>query len=187
LLTLIPAAVRYDRAAQRHMPSGWPAVGARLQKLTGHDFPVLAQMRSGRARRSIASMIRENLDASTSVIGLGTKVLAGAVFAQLVHDERLREDIHAVAHHHGVDPRLLESVEAFALDDDARPPLDDPQAAALLTLARAAASSPAGIDEVTVAACQDAGLSAAAVVEVVTWLAVMQMLHRLTCYLTSTD
>ncbi len=55
-------------------------------------------------------------------------------------------------------------------------------ASAALTLARAASYSPARIDTTTVAACRDGGLSPAAVVEVVTWLSVLQMLHRLTCF-----
>jgi hypothetical protein len=32
--------------------------------------------------------------------------------------------------------------------------------------------------------CRQSGLSPAAIVEIVTWLSVLQMLHRLTCYLT---
>jgi hypothetical protein len=42
--------------------------------------------------------------------------------------------------------------------------------------------SPPEIDADVVAACRDAGLSAPAIVELVCWLSVLQMLHRLSCF-----
>jgi hypothetical protein len=39
-------------------------------------------------------------------------------------------------------------------------------------------------DASTVEACRESGLSPAAVVEIISWLSVLQMRHRLTCYLT---
>jgi alkylhydroperoxidase family enzyme len=56
------------------------------------------------------------------------------------------------------------------------------RAPAVLRLARAASTSPATIDDTTVAACRDAQLTPAAIVEVVCWLSVLQLLHRLTCW-----
>jgi alkylhydroperoxidase family enzyme len=187
LLRLLPAAVRYDRSCQQGVPKRWPAVGTHLRDRTGHDFPVLAQLRSERARRSVASMLRANLDASTTLVGIEAKVLAGAVFAQVVADPRLAGDVRALAGNTAVDSDLLEDVAAFARDAAASPPVDDPRIAAVLTLTRAASSSPSRVDTATVAACRDAELSAAAIVEVVTWVAVLQMLHRLTCYTTCSD
>jgi alkylhydroperoxidase family enzyme len=182
ILPLLPAAVRYDRSCQRGVPRRWPAVGAYLRQHTGHDFPVLARLHSGRARRSIASMLRENLDAATSVVGVETKVLAGAVFAEVVGDRQLAGDVSALARHAGVDSRLLDQLVAFAEDDTIPPPAEDTGIAAVLLLARAASHSPARVDTATVAACCDAELSAPAIVEVVTWMAVLQMIHRLTCF-----
>lgn len=187
LLPLLPAAVRYDRRCQRGVPRGWPAVGSYLQGQVGHDFPVLARLRSSRARRTIASILRENLDASTSSIGLELKILAGAVYATVVHDDQLAGDVRALAGHAAIDPRLLDAVVDFAVDDAKAPPVEGQREAVLLTLARAASYSPARIDRATVVACQDAGLTAAELVETVTWLAVLQMMHRLTCYTSATD
>jgi alkylhydroperoxidase family enzyme len=165
LLPLLPAAIRYDRHAQRGTPKRWPAVGHYLLERTGHHFPALATLRSARARRAVASMLRENLDPASSVIGLATKVAAGAEFAAVVGNEQLLADMRALARRAGAEP-------------------DDAATATLLALARAAAPSPARVDTATVAACDAAGLTAPAIIELITWLSVLQMLHRLTCYLT---
>jgi hypothetical protein len=49
-------------------------------------------------------------------------------------------------------------------------------------LARAASTSPVQIDAGTIATVREGGLSSAAIVELVCWLSVLQMLHRLTCF-----
>jgi hypothetical protein len=95
VLPLLPAAIRFDRQAQQGTPKRWPEVGHYLAERTGHNFPVLAKLHSSRARRSIASMLRENLDPESSVIGIEQKVTAGAVFATVVENGRLLDDIRA--------------------------------------------------------------------------------------------
>jgi alkylhydroperoxidase family enzyme len=188
LLPLLPAAILSDHRWQRGVPSRWPAVGEFLRERTGHDFPVLARLRSHRVRRSIASMLRENLDPASSVVGIDVKVLAGAVFAEIVQDEHLAGDVRALGRRADVDGQRLDDATAMARGDDTRLPVGDRTAAvAVLRLARAASYSPARIDAATVAACRDGGLSAAAVVEVVTWLSVLQMLHRVTCFAIDAD
>jgi alkylhydroperoxidase family enzyme len=63
-------------------------------------------------------------------------------------------------------------------------PDEDPRRRAALALSRAASPSPARIDAGVVATCREAGLSAPAIVELVCWLSVLQMLHRLACFYT---
>lgn len=185
VLPLLPAAIRFDRQAQQGTPKRWPEVGHYLAERTGHNFPVPAKLHSSRARRSIASMLRENLDPESSVIGIEQKVTAGAVFATVVENGRLLDDIRALARHTGVEDACLQAAVDFAGGTQSAALPDDPSTSAMLTLARAAAYSPARIDASTLAACQAACLPAPAVVELITWLSVMQMLHRLTCYLTT--
>ena len=182
VVPLLPAAIRFDRRAQRGTPKGWPEVGRYLAERTGHDFPVLEQLHSSRARRAVASILRENLDAGSSVIGIGPKVTAGAVFATIVDNNRLLDDILALAGRAGVDDGRLKAAIGFVGGDEGAAPADDPPASAMLTLARAAAYSPARVDGSTVAACEAAGLGAPAIVDLTAWLSVLQMLHRLTCY-----
>jgi hypothetical protein len=128
-------------------------------------------------------MLRENLDPGSSVIGTAPKVMAGVIFATIVENDRLLGDVRALAGRAGVDEDRLEASVAFSGGDESASPAEDPSEAAMLTLARAAASSPARIDGSTVAACKAVGLSAPAIVEIASWLSVLQMLHRLTCFL----
>jgi len=186
LLPLLPAAIRFDRRAQQGTPKQWPEVGRYLAERTGHEFPVLEKLHSSRARRAVASMLRENLDPECSVIGLGPKMTAGAVFATIVGNERLLDDIRAIARRAGVDDHRLQAAIDFAGGADSAAPADDPSASALLALARAAAYSPARVDGSTVATCAAAGLKAPDIVELTAWLSVLQMLHRLTCYVSPT-
>ena len=143
---------------------------------------MLEKLRSSRARRAVASMLRENLDPGSSVIGTRPKVMAGAILATVVGNDRLLDDVRALAARAGVDDEHLKGAAAFAGGDESAVPADDPPAAAMLTLARAAAYSPARVDGSTVAACDAAAVGAAAIVEMAAWLSVLQMLHRLTCY-----
>lgn len=71
MVPLLPKALRQDMRWQRGVPARWPDVGRYLHDLVGHDFPVLAKVRHRRAIKSIASMLRENLNPNTTVIGLG--------------------------------------------------------------------------------------------------------------------
>jgi hypothetical protein len=138
----------------------------------------LALLHSNRVRRATATMLRDNLDPATSQVGLDVKVLAGAVFAAVVQDEHLAEDVRALAAHAGVRAADMDAATAFATGGGA-PASRNPT---VLTLARAASTSPAAVDADTVSACRTASLSAAAIVEVVCWLSMLQLLHRMSCW-----
>lgn len=187
LVRLMPAAIRFDRRWQRETPSRWPEVGAFLAERTGHDFPVLERLHSRRARRAIASMLALNLDPACSVVGLELKVRVGAIFAEIAGDERLAGDIGALAAHAGIDGEKIDEAIAYARGGDTAAPAGGRTESGALALARAASYSPARTEPSTVEACRESGLSPAAIVEIITWLSVLQMLHRLTCYLTAGD
>jgi alkylhydroperoxidase family enzyme len=80
-----------------------------------------------------------------------------------------------------VDDATLASA-AEKLAQHLAPYTDDARAQAALRLAQAASFSPALIDDDVVEECRKSGLGAAAVVEIVVWLAVLQMLHRLSAF-----
>ena len=184
VVPLLPRALRQDMRWQRGVPARWPEVGRYLLDRVGHDFPVLAEVRHKRAIKSIASMLRENLDPSTTVVGLDQKVYAGMVFAELVGDPILGDDVRALAGRHDLEAHL-DAVVRFARTGEAPPP-EHPASSALLTLARAVSPSPAEVTAEILLACQAADLSSAAIVELVTWIAVLQMLHRLNCFIIDT-
>ena len=165
LVRLLPGAIRFDREVQRGVPSKPDAVRDYLRRTVGHDFPLLASLHSNRARRAIATMLTINLDPVETVVGVEAKLRAGAAFAAVADNEYVTSAIEALARYHLVD---LEAA-----------PVDDP----LLVLARAISPSPTAVDASTIEVCRDGGLKPAAIVEVVTWVAVLQMLHRLTSWL----
>ena len=178
----MPAALRLDTAWLRGVPGTWPEAGAFLRDAAGHDFPVLGKLRHGRAVKSIAAALRDNLDPATTVTGLPVKALAAAIFAETVADRELADAARALAVRQGVTQAQIEAAARFASDPEAAAPGDDSCTRALLLLARAASPSPAAIDAGIVTTCRDAGIPAPAIVELVTWLAVLQMLHRLISY-----
>ncbi len=199
ILRHVPAAVRLERSWTRGVPSSWPAVGNYLKDATGHDFPLLAKVRSRRAVRAIATVLRDNLTASDSRLGLRVKALAGLVYAAVVDSETLAREARGLAARTSppVDARTLEAVSRFAaepaddLDDEtgmaealARleplPGLGGEAALALL-LAKAISPSPAAVPA-PLAALVAQTLSPEAQVELVVWVAVQQMLHRLGCF-----
>jgi AhpD family alkylhydroperoxidase len=183
IVPLLPAALRMDARWQRGVPSAWPAVGDFLRERTGHNFPVLSRLHHRRAIRSIASMLRENLNPVSTNIGLDTKILAGVVFAEVVADDALAGDVRATAARHAVTDLQMDAAGRFARrEGDAALPDRNPKLRAALTLSRAASPSPARIDADVVATCREGGLTAPAIVELICWLSVLQMLHRLSCF-----
>jgi alkylhydroperoxidase family enzyme len=194
LLRLVPAAIRLDRSWTRGVPSRWPAVGAWLKDATGHDFPLLAKVRSGRAVRAIATVLRDNLSAADSRLGLPVKALASLVYATVVGDAALAGEARGltVQASSSVDERTLDAVARFAAEPDdgglgalarleALPGLGRDGALALL-LAKAVSPSPAQVPA-PLAALAATALSPEAQVELVVWVPVQQMLHRLGCFL----
>jgi hypothetical protein len=153
ILRHAPAAIALDKQWTAGVPDRWPEVGDFLRSKTGHTFPVLSRMRHGRAIRAIATMIADNL--KESVVGREAKLGAGLVYADAVRDAPLADELRALGA-----KELAES--------------------SVSTLARAIAPSPAAVDDGVVAACQD--LSPAAIVEVVTFVALLQLLHRLSTF-----
>jgi hypothetical protein len=154
IIPLAPGALLLDRKWTAGVPDRWPAVGDFLRERTGHDFPVLSRLTHGRAIRAIATMLRDNLDPQTTKIGIARKLHAGAVFARAVGDEPLEAQLGKL----GVAER------------DSR----------VETLARAIAPSPAAVDPDVVEACRD--LAPAAIVEIATFVSVLQMWHRVETY-----
>ncbi len=177
-----PTALRLDTQWQQGVPDSWPAVGSFLRDLTGHDFPVLSRMHNARGIRAVASALRENLNPKCTETGLDLKAMAGVVFATVIADGDLASQVRVIGQTYGVDSVQMDALVNFAQHTDSEPPVTDAKAKALLLLARAASPSPSTISYAEVSACRESELTPSAIVELVTWLSVMQMLHRLSCF-----
>jgi alkylhydroperoxidase family enzyme len=163
VLRQAPAAISVERKWTAGVPSRWPAVGDFLRASVGYDFPMLSRLTHGRAVRAIAVAVRDNFDAETSVIGLPLKARLGRVYAEAVDDAMLAGAVANLSQRHPPGP-------------------DDAFAEAALRLAHAASSSPAALSADVVEACRESRLGAAAIIETIAWLAVLQMLHRLSAF-----
>lgn len=182
VIPLIPSALSHDRQWTAGVPGEWPSVGAYLREHTGSDFKVLSRLSHERAIRAIAVILRDNLDAGTSLVGVPLKCEAGIVYSTVVENRALAAEVARLAARNRVSSEQVDAVTKFARGDASPPPAADSKARAALMLAKAASPSPAVIDDAIVSACRSAELPAAAVVELVTWISVLQMLHRLSSY-----
>lgn len=159
IVRLLPALLYRDARWSAGAPGKWPAAGTYLRMRTGHDFPVLSRLTHVRAIRALTAIIAANTDPHTSELGLRAKYVAGRMYAETVADEGLASEMNSLA------------ADASG-DAPARP---------VLTLTEAASPSPAQVTADVVREAT-AGLSAAAVIELLVWLSVLQTLHRLRVY-----
>jgi alkylhydroperoxidase family enzyme len=151
----VPTALRLDASWTRGVPDRWPAVGRYLEQKTGCAFPVLSQLRHRRAIRAIATMITLNV-CGESVIGHEQKRAAGLIYAGQVGSAALADAIRALGR--------------MAAPDDSP----------VQRLARAIAPNPSRVDAAAMADAR--ALAPAGIVELVSFIALLQLLHRLSSY-----
>jgi len=197
-LRYVPAALKLEGSWTRGVPSRWPAVGTYLEAHTGHDFPLLAKAASRRAIKAVATVLRDNLTAADSRLGLRVKILAGLVYASVVGNETLAGEARKLALRTNppVAEETLQAVARFAAEPAAEgergieaarsslaslPGLDGAAALALL-LAKAVSPSPAAVPASLLAEVAKT-LSPEAQIELVVWVSIQQMLHRLGSFL----
>jgi alkylhydroperoxidase family enzyme len=183
VLRRAPGAIRLDSSWTRGVPGRVGEALVMLEDEIGYSFPILASLGHRRPVRAIAAVLRDNLDPETTEVGLPAKCLAALVFAKTVEDEMLVAEAVQLTQllAPDIDHDLLVEVGQFATDPNERSRM--PQGlssveAATVFLARAASPSPSRVNEITVSSVTQ-HLSPAQVVEVVVWIAVLQMLHRL--------
>lgn len=181
-LRFAPKAIQLDKRWQHGIPNTWPDAGQFLKRLTGHEFAVLARLRHKRAIRAITTILRDNLNPEQTIIGLKNKTLAGVVFATIVQNKPLVDEACALAKHQGNSNEEISLAARFAANEDLEPATDNRLTGAALILAKAASPSPAKITTNVVSAFRKGGIQPAAIVEIITWLSVLQMLHRLSSY-----
>jgi alkylhydroperoxidase family enzyme len=150
-----PTALRLDKEWTAGVPDRWPAVGDYLQDTTGHSFPVLSRLRHRRAIRAIATMIKDNFGRTPGGADHDEKLACGLIYARTVEDGPLADEL-----------RALGATE--------RP--DSPSQ----VLARAISPSPAAVDDAVLESSR--ALAPAVLVETVTFIALLQLLHRVSCF-----
>jgi len=153
VLRYAPAAIALDRRWTSGVPKRWPEVGDFLRRATGHDFPVLSLLEHGRAVRAIATMIRDAF--TEAVLPRDDKLAAGLLYAETVGNAGLANELRLLGARTGGN-------------------------SALLPLARAIAPSPTAVDDEAMDAARK--LPASGIIELVSFFALLQLLHRLSSF-----
>ncbi len=157
-----------------------------LEETIGYAFPILATLEHKRAVKAIATVLRENLDPGLTQVGLAAKCMSGLVFAKVIDDEMLIAEMIQLTQLLApeVDPRILAEIGRYAICDAEYATIPrglSGREAASIILAKAASTSPSNVNEITISTVTE-HLTAAQIVELVVWLSVLQMLHRLYAY-----
>jgi alkylhydroperoxidase family enzyme len=183
VLRLVPGALAIENGWMRRLKQQGPSLLALTTDSHEPVYAFLNNLGSRRAKRAITAAIAENLDGSSTRLGLDNKCLIAHVFAAVVGNDALAADAARLSRRFapGVSPQTMAALDSYASSRavDPTPPAGlPPIAAAAVRLARAASPSPAQITPALIQASADA-LTPAQIVEAMVWLAVQQLLHRL--------
>lgn len=191
-----PGALRFDSKYLGAVPKKQLDARPYLKARSSLDETVLDRMRLVRPRRALTAMLAQNLDPDTTQIGLAAKAYAAYVFAEFVGNDHRRACAMSLASAQGidVDPALIAALTTLSREPA---PVDgsetkqamsllmaaglSPKQSAAMVLVRASSTSPAeNVPSLIATVTQH--LSAAEVIELITWLSVQQLIHRLEVY-----
>jgi len=186
VLRQAPAALRLGSKWTKGVSGRIGSALMMLEDQVGYGFPILASVKHKRAVKAIATVLRDNLDAEKTVVGLDVKCLVAMVFAKVSENEMLIAEAVQLTSSlaPAVDTATLVEVGDFAVAsaEFAELPagLNGIQSAAVI-LAKAASTSPSDVNEITIGTMAER-LDPPQIVEVVVWLSVLQMLNRIYSY-----
>ena len=191
IVPVVPRALRGDKRLTAGVTGTWPAIGEFNEALTGWDVPMLRHLKHARAVKAVGAALRRNLAADMSGVEPLTKAFASLVFATVLESDSLREGSRQMAIANGGRIDDLDSIEAFARHDTDFESSDSIDAACselgddlrmtlapTLVVAKAASPSPVRITA-TVVREHVQVMSPRQSVELLMWLGLFQMLHRL--------
>lgn len=197
ILKLVPSALILEKTWTKGVPDRYSEAGAFLEQRTGYSFPLLGKLKHKRVIRALTTVLRDNLDLETTELGITNKCLAGLVYASIVGNSTLVESASSLLAHFApeIEPKKLATVIEFAhqpnLDNTVDLeraytklsvlPMFSEQTLAAIFLAKAASPSPAQINSHILERI-DGCLSPASIIELMVWLSVQQLLHRLICF-----
>jgi alkylhydroperoxidase family enzyme len=194
-----PGALRWEKKWTRNVPSDYTSASEYLKQHTSYSFPILKPVKESRVIRALTTVLRESLDKELTTSGLKIKMYAGYIFSTLVRNEVLRSEIKNLSVHFA--PELddekfnrLDEIAQMEIPTDSAScnevvslleqqlSLTKKEAAAVL-LSVAASYSPAQVNSTVIESTLN-HIEPAAVVEIIVWLSVLQLLNRLSSYYT---
>lgn len=194
VITHAPGAVMMERKWTKDIPHAISEIESFLKTRTGYHFPVFRRVTKKRAVRALTAVLSENLNTENTQIGLHVKCMASIVFATVVENDMLKkeaeiiskklapaltkEKIDAISRiaRHDI-PVSEKECESLIVEIMHAVAISEKEATAVL-LSLAASGSPA---KVNAAIISKAGnhFTHQEIVELVVWLSVQQLFHRL--------
>jgi alkylhydroperoxidase family enzyme len=194
-----PGAISLEKKWTRGIPSNYSSAAAYLTEHTGYSFPILKPITPPRVTRAITTVLSDNLNTDLTKVGLKTKMLSGYIFSKVVSNDTLTIEMKNMTAHLTSE----RDDEAYhVLDEIARQEIPNDtvgcndvmttfqqqlgltrKEAATILLTIAAASSPSSVDEAVIETSLTY-LDPESIVEIIVWLSVLQLLHRLSSYYT---
>lgn len=186
MLRFGPAASRLGARWSKGVRGELGAALMMLEDEIGYSFPFFSTIGHKRVIKALAAALRLNLSADNTQVGLAAKCMTMLVYGRAVGDEVLSAEAIQLTSMLApeIDPTVMLEIGQYATASiiDGRVPLElSPIHRAVVQLAKAASGSPSSITELTVLMTIE-DMSPAQIVEVVNWLSLLQLLHRLYVY-----
>ncbi|MES2619048.1 MAG: hypothetical protein V4613_14320 [Bacteroidota bacterium] len=194
-----PGAVSWEKKWMKGVPADYNAASEYLKQHIGYKFPILKPIKAGRVVRTITTALRDNLDKTNTVVGLKMKAYAGYIYSAQVMNTLLQSEMKYLSAHIANDlneekfnqlatiaqmPIPTDGISCKAAISSIQQQLSiTEKEATVVLLAVAVSYSPAQVNEAVIEAAMQQ-MEPAAVVEIVVWLSVLQLLNRLSSYYT---
>lgn len=176
-----PGAIRLENQWLKGTPKNNEKIHESLKEHTGHDFPILKKFNRVKLKRVMATALRENFTETNTNIGLRSKIICGVIFSVIIENTYLKDHLLILAENNKIkiNPEFLKAiVESPVNDFDFDKQSLSKQETVAFAFTLQASNSPANIDE-SITKEVITHLTPASIVELTTWLSILQALHRL--------
>jgi len=182
-----PGAIQLEKKWTKGVPNDLEKINTFLKDNIGHHFSILSKLSNNKQKRAVATILRDNFSASNTPIGLKTKVLCGLIFSKIIKNTYLENELLILSKNNNIHINEELQNQLTDLSNNLHPnfnevhqnatPLSKQEIAAMHFTVEAS-SSPASIEGQTMLHLTNQ-LSPEALVELVTWISILQALHRL--------
>lgn len=193
-----PGAIRLESQWTKGIPADTQKAKALLEQQTGYAFPFLDYIKPKRITKALTTVLRDHLDKKQSSLPLYLKYLSGIIYATVVQNNSLGRDCRELLRHSSpsVDDQTIMELKEIAqhaipvTEEEIRSALNqlakltegNEKEAAVLLLAKASSNTPSNLSAEMIRMATNY-LSPAQIIEIVTWMGVLQFFQRAGSYL----
>ena len=185
---LAPGAMKLEKRWLKGVPNKTEKINEFLNKNIGYDFPVLNKIKRPKSKKVIATVLRDNFSESDTHIGLKNKIIHGLIFSTIIENISLKNDLLALAEKNSItiNVELQKTIKEFSNNANIETPSDltftnyslPEQELVAFKFTHQISTSPTNLNNDVLQEVINQ-LKATYVVELVTWISLLQALHRL--------